>query len=435
MDERGAVREPPVDFLTALFLVLGSAVIAGEVAARLGHVALVGQVAVGVVLGPTLLGGSLGLTMNPSTTVGAGLGAIQTVAVFFILFMAGLEVVPEDIWSTGAVSATLGLSMFLIPFFVGAWFLPFVFPTEPLTTDLFISLTLSITALPVMAVILIELKMLKTRLGSMVLGAAVVNELSAMTTFALLLHYHGSSTTLAGLLVPGLEVAVFISTVLTIHQVLKLLRQGPAWARLQQRWARPLRKRQVWFALLMVMALSSSLLSQALGLTFLVGAFYAGLLVTRESAGPVARREIGRVFGTMTWGFFIPLFFALVGLDMDLRQIFTLPMELTFAAMFVFACSSKIVVGAAVPLAFGWTPRQAATVASLVNGRGAVELAIATILLNSGVFTLPIFTLVASVGLVTTIIAPLGAALAWRKEVPSAAAGPPTSGRAPAPAK
>lgn len=401
-----------MDFLTALFLILGCSVLAGEVAARLGHVALVGQVAVGIVLGPTLLGPHLGLSMSASSPVGPGLSAIQTIAVFFILFMAGLEVVPEDLWNTGALSGVLGVCIFVIPFLVGAWFVPAVFPDLPFLTSLFIALTLSITALPVMAVILIELRLLKTRLGSAVMGAAVVNELAAMTTFAVLLQYHTGSDNPWSLVIALLQVALFVSIILTVHQALKLLRQGPLWVRLQERLARPLRRRQVWFALLMVMALSSSLLSQALGLTFLVGAFYAGLLVTRESAGPVARREIGRVFGTMTWGFFIPLFFALVGLDMDLTTLLPFPVMVAFGALLAFACLSKLAVGAAVPLLFRWPARQAATVASLVNGRGAVELAIATILLGAGIFSPEIFTLVASVGVVTSIIAPLGAALA-----------------------
>ena len=401
-----------MDFLTALFLLLGTSVIAGEVAGRLGHVALVGQVAVGVVLGPTLLGPHLGLNMDPNTTVGAGLTAIETIAVFFILFMAGLEIVPEDIWNTGALSAVLGVTVFVVPFLVVAWVVPFVVPGISSLTALFLALTLSITALPVMAVILIELRMLRTRLGSMVMGAAVVNELAAMTTFAILLQFRSGSTSLLPLAIAILEVAVFISVVLSIHQGLKLLRQGPLWIRLQERLARPLRKRQVWFALLMVGALSSALLSQALGLTFLIGAFYAGLLVTRESAGPVARREIGRVFGTMTWGFFIPLFFAFVGLNMNLTLLFTVQNAVIFGVLVLLACLTKIMVGAAVPLGFGWSPRASAAVASLVNGRGAVELASATILLSMGVFTPLLFTLVASVGVVTTVLAPLGAALA-----------------------
>lgn len=399
-----------MDLLTAIFLLLGLSVLAGEVASRLGHVALVGQVAVGIVLGPTLLGPYLGLSLT-SGSLAAPLNGLQTIAVFFILFMAGLEVVPEDIWTTGTLTATLGLLIFLVPFLVGAWTLPLLLHGVGVTfqTALFLSLTLSITALPVMAVVLIELKLLKSRLGAMVMGAAVVNELAAMTVFAILLEVHNGGASSLGVLTAVLGVAVFILIILAVHQGLKILRHRPVWARMQRRFHGPLQKREVWFALLMVGAISCSLLSEYLGLTYLIGAFYAGLLITRESAGPVARREIGKVLNTMTWGFFIPLFFAFVGLEMNLRLLLDPTWEVIFLLLLLFACATKVAVGATVPLLFGWKPRPSAAVAALVNGRGAVELAIATILLGLGVFTQQLYTLVAAVGLVTTILAPLGA--------------------------
>jgi Kef-type K+ transport system membrane component KefB len=399
-----------VDLLTAIFLLLGLSVLAGELASRLGHVALVGQVVVGIILGPTLLGPYLGLSLSTGA-LASPLTGIQTIAVFFILFMAGLEVVPEDIWTTGGVTATLGILVFLVPFLLGAWLLPLLLPGPalPSTTYLFASLTLSITALPVMAVILIELDLLRSRLGAMVMGAAVVNELSAMTVFAILLEVRSGGGSVGGIATAVLGVALFILTILAVHQILKVARARPGWAKLQARLSGPLRKREVWFALLMVGAISCALYSEFLGLTYLIGAFYAGLLVTRESAGPVARRDIGRVLNTMTWGFFIPLFFAFVGLNMNLTTLLTPSWELAFLGVLGIACATKLLVGAAIPAAFGWDRRSSGAVASLVNGRGAVELAIATILLGMGVFSPQLFTLVAAVGLVTTILAPLGA--------------------------
>jgi Kef-type K+ transport system membrane component KefB len=84
------------NFLVDLFVLFAGSVLAGEVAVRLGQAALVGQLLVGVVLGPTLMGPYLGLTsLTPE------LSAIQFLATVFILFMAGLEVVPEDIARMG----------------------------------------------------------------------------------------------------------------------------------------------------------------------------------------------------------------------------------------------------------------------------------------------------------------------------------------------
>src|SRR5208282_6866276 len=103
------------EFIIGLFLLLSCSVIVGEVFSRLGSVALVGQLIVGVVLGPSLLAPYLGLT-----SVASSFSPLLTLATFFILLMAGLSVSPESVWATGPSSALLGVSTFLVPFIAGA---------------------------------------------------------------------------------------------------------------------------------------------------------------------------------------------------------------------------------------------------------------------------------------------------------------------------
>jgi len=161
---------------------------------------------------------------------------------------------------------------------------------------------------------------------------------------------------------------------------------------------------------MMVIGLGAALYSQFLGLTFLVGAFYCGLLITPESAGRRQHRTISFVFEAVTWGFFIPLFFALVGFNMDFRQIgyATLPI-LAFLGLVVFALFSKVFVGTAVARTLGWSANEAICAGFLVSSRGAVELAMAVILLGQGIISTQIFTVVAGVGLMTTFLSPIGA--------------------------
>jgi Kef-type K+ transport system membrane component KefB len=138
-------------FLIALFLLVSLAIIVGEIFIRVGQVALVGQLLVGVVLGPTILGPFLGITGAATTASFVGL---QTVATFFILLMAGLSVSPEQIWATGLSAVLLGISIFLVPFLAGAALVYVLYPNLGTTTSLFVALTISITALPVLAIML-----------------------------------------------------------------------------------------------------------------------------------------------------------------------------------------------------------------------------------------------------------------------------------------
>lgn len=399
--------DPMTGFIVGLFVLLASAVLVGEAMSRLGQAALVGQLAVGVLLGPTLLGPYLGLG-GPNLE----LQGIQFLATFFILVMAGLEVSPEEIYRTGFASALLGSTIFVVPFLIGALLVPWLYPGLPYTTALFVALTLSITALPVMGVMLSELRLVRTRMGTLLMNASVVNELAAVTVFAVLLRLNASGSDGAtAVAVSAISVGLFLTTVLAVHMALRTLRAHRSWEGLQRRFRETWRSKEAGFALLMIMGLGAALYSQFLGLTFLIGAFYAGLLVTPESAGRRVHRSISQVFDAITWGFFIPLFFAFVGLSMNLRGLLSTPATLlVFGVLAAFAVVSKLGVGAAVARFLGWPGPEARTIGFFVSSRGAVELAMAVILLQDGVFNTTLFTIVAGVGLVTTVIAPIGAA-------------------------
>lgn len=392
-------------FLVGLFLLLAAAVLIGELATRLGQPALVGQLVVGVLLGPTLLGPELGLSAS-----NLELSGIQFLATFFLLVTAGLEISPEQIYSTGLSAAVLALAVLLGPFALGAFLIPLLFPGISLVTALFISLTLSITALPVMGVMLTEFRLTKTPMGLLLLNASVINELVAVAIFSILLKLGSGTGAVSAAIAVG-SVALFLTTILSIHMGLRVLRESRAWYGITARFRRTWKSKEAGFAVLMVMALGSALYSQFLGLTFLVGAFYAGLLVTPESAGKPQHRSISQVFDAMSWGFFVPLFFAFVGLGMNLTTLTTSTWILAlFGLLAAFAIGSKVGIGAVVARWLGWKPSDALAIGFMVSSRGAVELAMAVILLQEGVFSTQVYTIVAGVGLVTTVVAPIGAA-------------------------
>lgn len=394
-------------FIVGLFLLVACAVVAGELASRLGQAALVGQLVVGVVLGPTLLGPVIGLT-----SVSSQLSGLEILATFFVLMTAGLAVTPEQIASTGLSAGLLGVAMFVGPFLSGAGVVHLLYPSLPWGTALFLSLTVSITALPVLGVMLQEFDLLHSRFGTYLLNGALVNELAAVTTFAVLLRVTTDpqgAPLLTGA-IGAVTAGVFLSSILAVHYALKGLRHLRIWdrwvSRVRQRW----HSREAGFAILMVGGLAAALYSQGIGLTFLVGAFYAGLLVTPESVGAREHRQITRIFDAVTWGFFIPLFFALVGFGMNLRLLVSSPAALLpFCGLCLFAFASKLLIGGAVSRSLGWSARESIGAGFLVTSRGAVELAMAIILLSEHVLNETTFTVVAGVGLVTTFLSPIGA--------------------------
>lgn len=412
-------------FLVDLFLLLGCAVLAGEIASHLGQPALVGQLLVGVALGPTLLGGYIGLTSLSIGTSGIELSGIQFLATVFVLFMAGLEVVPEKLYRVGLPTIAFGLAVFFVPFVVAGLTVPLFVPGLGLSTSLLVAVTLSITALPVMGIMISEFGLVRTKLGDLLMSISLINELTAVTTFAVLQRLFASGTsggTIGELTAAGValvSVGLFIVTLLTIHMLLRVLRDTRRWDPIREAFSRTWRSKQGNFALLMVMVVGSTLFSQYLGLTYVVGAFFAGLLINRETTGEEAHRSISNIFDAMTWGFFVPLFFAFVGVEMDLQTLDTVPWIAAFVALFVFAILAKYAVGYFCAHGLGWRLPDARAIGFMVGSRGAVELAMATILLQSGIINTQLFTLVAGVGLLTTIVAPIGALRAWLSDATS----------------
>jgi Kef-type K+ transport system membrane component KefB len=409
------VALPITSFIIDLFLLLAGALLAGEAVSRFGQPALVGQLLVGVVLGPTILGPLLGLTALPPE-----FSSIQFLATVFILFMAGLEVAPEEIYRMGPVGVMLGIAVFAFPFAIGFLVATAVFPGVSILKALFVSLTLSITALPVMGIMLVQFGLLTRPFGKFLMNTALVNELTAVTAFAVLLQlYSGHATGGLGVGVAFASLALFLAVMLSLYVLIRALARTRIWDQIRSRFAHDWRSKGAGFAVLMVLVIGASLFSQSLGLTFVVGAFYAGLLVTRETAGPTAHKSISTVFDTISWGFFIPLFFALVGLQMNLRLLGNPVLIGTFLALLSMAILTKVGVGTFAGRVRGMTEPDSLAVGFLVSSRGAVELAMAVILLQAGVFDVPLFTIVAGVGLVTTIVAPIGALWAWQSTAES----------------
>jgi Kef-type K+ transport system membrane component KefB len=393
-------------FVVGLFLLVAASVLVGELFIRLGQAALVGQLLVGVILGPTLLAGPLGLT-----SLATEFQSLQFLATFFILMMAGLAITPQQIRQTGLSAALMGIAIFIVPFLVGAAVVRLLYPGLGTMEDLFVALTVSITALPVLGIMLREAGLLETRFGGFLMNTAMVNELAAVTTFAVLLQINSSPGTVGLSIVTSvLTVAVFLTSILAVHMLLRSLRQVKIWDRWVGRFRESWRTREAGFAVLMVIGLGAALYSQFLGLTYLVGAFYCGLLITPESAGRREHRSLSFIFDAITWGFFIPLFFALVGFNMNLTLIgFTALPLLSFFALVLFATSSKLFVGTSVARTLGWSADESYGIGFYVSSRGAVELAMAVILLSDGIFSTQVYTIVAGVGLLTTFISPIGA--------------------------
>jgi Kef-type K+ transport system membrane component KefB len=375
------------EFLISLFVLLACALVAGEVALRLGQLALVGQLLVGVALGPSLLGPYIGLS-----TVSPELSAVQILATFFLLFLAGVEMGPSQFYKMRASTLALGLAIFLVPFAILLPVIHLIAPSLGFLTAAFVAVTLAITALPVMAVMVRELGLVDRELGRVLMAAALINELSAVTVFAILLQLQstgGHASWLAIATALG-ATALFLAVVFTAYFLLQAIHSQQRWTAATGRFLRTVRSQEAGFALVMVLSLGAALL------------------------GKEIYDRLRRVLHVFMWGLFIPLFFAITGLQTNFTLL-TVPVAAAiFGVLVIVAMSSKVGVGAILARLGKWSSTDSVALGFLVNSRGAVEIAMAVILYTDGILNTFWFTIVVAVGLVCTIVAPMAAVAIWK---------------------
>ena len=392
-----------VEFFFAVFLMLLIARVFGEVLQRVKQPALVGELLAGVLIGPSILN-----VVQPT----ADLTLVANAALFFIMFLTGLNLHTKDIVEAGRRAMVVSVLAFAIPFAAGAYVsslfgLPFV-------ESLVVGLTLAITAVPVNAIILMEFGMLKSKLGATVITAGVINDILSLVVLGVILQppASGSAIGYLGVATSVGKIALFISGILFVD---RLLRNHPRWSLRQLTRLGPrLRTRESAFGVMLTFSIGVSLLAEWVGLHFIIGTFFAGLLLNEAMGDGLLGRDTNVLSG-ITFGFFSPLLFAFIGVEFNAEAL--AGVLVLAGALLVVAIVGKLVGGYAGARLVGFSRPQSNVIAFLLNSRGFVELVIATIAYQDGLINLALFSVVVGIGVITTIISPITARIALSRQL------------------
>lgn len=399
---------PAMELLLLLLVLLIATRLLGEAAERLGQPSLVGELLAGVLLGflAAMFAGDLGLANGGRLEVPR---AIVDIAIFFLMFLAGLEMRPGEILESSRASFIVALGGLLVPlglgFLIGWYFLPDS-PVKDIQS-LFIGTALAITAVPVSVRMLMDLGRLHTRFGEIIVSAAIFDDVLGLILLAILTSMVGTGEPPApeSLLVLGGQVLLFLGVVSLIGAYVY-----PPVLRAVSRF----KSGEPVLAMLLIFALSFSVLAEILGMHFIVGAFAAGLFFSKTTIGAEAYARAKEQTAGVTTAFLAPIFFASIGLRAELEAVAVVPV---FTAILVVAAFLGKMIGAGLPaFASGLPVRDAASVGAGMSGRGAVELIIADIALSAGLFSLPdppppvvasLFSAIVAMALVTTLLTPI----------------------------
>jgi Kef-type K+ transport system membrane component KefB len=390
----GGGRMPPLlIWLVQLALIVGAARAAGWVAVRLRQPRVVGEMAAGILLGPSLLGWlapDLSLRLLGPDMLG-GLTALSQLGLLLFMFLVGLELEPQLLRRSGPAVVAISLVSILAPFALGAGLALALAPqlaapgVPPAHVAIFLGTALSVTAFPVLMRILGERGLLRTRLGALVIACAAADDIIAWCLLAgVVILIESAGAPIWQML---LGVAAFCALMLTV---------GRAIARRALSGPGGLTHARLAGILLAVVA--SAATTEWLGVHALFGAFLAGAIMPRDE---LLVRQLQERLEDLTVVFLLPLFFASAGLRTDIGLLAG-DLWLVAALILAAAVVGKLGGAAIAARASGMPWGESLAVGALMNTRGLMELVVASVGLEIGVISPAVFTILVIVALVTT---------------------------------
>ena len=387
-------------FFANLLLLLVLARVLGEVMERFKQPAMIGEILAGVVLGPTVLNV---MVRNEELT------AISELGVFLLVIIAGLEIDVREIAKTSrGRNLITSLLAFLIP--IGSGFAVATAFDLALVPAIFVGLCVAITALPVSVRILMDLGQLKSEIGQRIIAVAIFDDVLALTILGVLLDVNSAADSSINVL--GLAIGITLGKILLLlaglifaYRLINKFTDRDNFIELQlDKLLLFMRGKESLLAIMFAFILIFASLTEAVGLHFIIGAFFASMLLSKELVGVAHFQEFEKTTHGMAMGFLAPIFFAGIGLEFQFSSI--TEWGLLFAIIGV-SFLSKIVGGYIGGRFAGLRHRKALTLGIGLNARGIMELVIANIAYREGLIGVQIFSILVIMGVFTTINTPM----------------------------
>lgn len=391
--------EPALPLFTKLLILLVAARLLGELFERLRQPAMIGEILAGIVLGPAVLN-----LIHRTEEV----RVISELGVFLLVIMAGLEINIDDILrSMRGKNIIISLSAFFIP--ITAGFLTAYFFGKDLRTNLFTGLCVAITALPVSIRILMDLGRMQSPLGQMVVSVAIFDDVLALTILGIILQTKGIAAEVGDLVeisaISVLKLAFFIGVITLSYALVRRVSRRPDYLENQiSNLIGFLRGREPLFALFFVFVLVFATITESLGFHFIVGAFFASLLLSEHIIGKNHMNTIQNTTQSLAMGFLAPVFFAGIGLEFQFKS---LQNPVFLIAVLAVSYLSKIIGGYLGGRLAGMKSPESLVLGLGLNARGIMELVIANIAYKSEMISNEVFSILVLMGVLTTLTTPL----------------------------
>ena len=387
--------------LVEVLIVIGISRIVGLGFKAIKQPLVIGEICAGIMLGPSLFGfiaPNLAASIFPPETM-PFLNVLSQIGLIFFMFLIGLELNPK--YLSGNLKTAILISNFsiIVPF-ASAFLLSLVlYPLVSanhvnfLAFGLFLGAAMSITAFPVLARIITENNLQGTRLGTLALTCAAVDDVTAwcILAVAIAVARHGRIDSQA--IITIIESIVYIGFMFTVGR----------WflKRLSRHHRRAGRLSQFLLAVIYMGVVSSALITEFIGIHLIFGAFLLGAVMPKDEA---LVRELATKTEDFVLIFLLPVFFAYSGLKTQIGLLNRPHLWLLCALILLVAIGGKFCGAYIAARISGIEKREASAIGWLMNTRGLTELIVLNIGLELGVITPLLFTMLVIMALVTTFM-------------------------------
>ena len=406
--------------LLELTLIVLAGRIGGAVAARCGQSPAVGEIVIGILLGPSLFGwiapGTFDLVFHSAPP--EPLLILSQLGLVLLMFQIGLEFDFAHLTSrrNRAAVARVAIACLAVPF-AGGFAIGYAFgagaaATARMDTALFVATAFSITALPILGRIMIEFGLTRTRLGVVAISAAAVNDVVGWLLLALI-------TTLTVSRVVGGEFALRVALVAAFGLAsAKIVR--PLLKHAIHRGARPDTLSDHLLGGMLAVIFTAAMITYQIGIFAIFGGFMMGVILFDESAFVAAWRA--RVGGFVTV-FFLPIFFTYTGLRTHIGSLDTAADWAWCGGIVAVACASKWCAGYLAARRSGFDHPEAAMMGFMMNTRALMELIVINAGYDLGVISQKMFTMLVIMAIFSTVITTPALRHYLSKKLPAGALG------------
>jgi Kef-type K+ transport system membrane component KefB len=389
-------------FMLELFVLFLGARAGGEIAVRAGMPSHVGELVIGVTLGPSVLGaiapGLFDALFPADPDQRALLEVVSWIGVLLLVLLAGLETRLGILRRAGRAAIGASAGGFALPFLAGL-VLGALAPESLIPPSIdrpvfatFLATALSISAIPVIARILTDLSLYRTAVGMVVLASALASDVLGWIIVSLVIGWAAGGVDAWAMTRITLLTGAFLVGAYVIGRPL-------VWGCMYVARER-LRMHSAELAMMFLLVLGGAVITEAIGVHLVLGALVVSILIGRTRRGPDGITDSVTSVAT---AFFAPVFFAYTGLKVDLTALGGPALVFGVLAV-VAACVSKV-AGGGLGAAAGGLPRwEALAVGIGLNARGAMELVIAAIGLSAGILNDATYAIVVLIAILTTVM-------------------------------